>query len=545
MKKEKILIIEDESIIAKDLEICLTHLGWDAVKISYSGREAVKQANIWQPDMILIDIKLGKGMDGIDVARKISAFSDVPVIYLTAYADNETLERAKITRPYGYIVKPFDERNLQATIEMALHKYRSDKRMKHLEDQLRQTQKMEALGTLAGGIAHDFNNLLTVIMGYTELSLRKLPEHNEARRSIEHVFTASKRAKELVKQILSFSRQSEEKKHPLQISLVVNEVLSLLRSSLPPSIEIRNGLKASGSLVKADPSQIHQVMMNLCTNAAHAMKKKGGILEVSLEDVDIGSGVNPGPPGSRVHDNLKPGAYVCLSVSDTGRGMVNDVKTRIFEPYFTTKNPGEGTGMGLPVVQGIVESHGGTIKVHSTPGQGSDFRVFLPRINGAAHPRFIPSPSVRGGNERILFIDNEFVLVELARELLEQLGYTIVGRTDSLKALEDFRANPHRFDMVITDLTMPHMNGIQLARKFMKIRPDIPIILCTGFSNTTAAREALKIGIKDVVMKPMVLETMAHAIRKNLDRKEKGKTRQSAGKSKSRVGSDNWEKPLL
>ncbi len=535
MKQEKILITEDESIIAKDLEICLGHLGWEAVKVAYSGREAVKQANIWQPDMVLIDIKLGNGMDGIEVARRISSFSDVPVIYLTAYADNETLDRAKTTRPYGYIVKPFDERSLQATIEMALHKYRSDKRMKHLEDQLRQTQKMQALGTLAGGIAHDFNNLLTVIMGYTELSLRKLPGNNEARRSIEHVFTAAKRAKELVKQILSFSRQSEEKKHPLQINLIVNEVLSLLRSSLPPSIEIRNSRKTSSSLVKADPSQIHQVMMNLCTNAAHAMEDKGGILEVALEDVDIGSAVNPDPTGSTLQKKLKPGAYVCLSVSDTGSGMDNDIKARIFEPYFTTKNPGEGTGMGLPVVQGIVESHGGAINVSSIPGQGSNFRVFLPRINGAVHPRFTPSTSIRGGNERILFIDNESVLVGMAREQLEQLGYTIVGRTDSLKALEVFSANPHRFDIVITDLTMPHMNGIQLARKFLEIRPDIPIILCTGFSNATAAREALKIGIKEVVMKPMVLETMAHAIRKSLDSKKEGKNRRPADKSKFKV----------
>lgn len=532
MKKEKILIVENESVIAKDLEICLGQLGWNAVEITYSGREAVKRANIWQPDMVLIDIKLGKDMDGIDAARKIATFSDVPVIYLTAYADSETLERAKTTQPYGYIVKPFDERSLQATIEMALHKYRSDKRMKHLENQLRQTQKMEALGTLAGGIAHDFNNLLTVILGYTELSLRKLPENNEARRSIEHVFTAGKRAKELVQQILSFSRQSEERKHPLQISLIVNEVLSLLRSSLPPSIEIRNGLKAGRSLVKADPSQIHQIMMNLCTNAAHAMKEKGGILEVKLEDVDIGSGINPGPPGSHIHDNLKPGAYVCLSVSDTGHGMDNDVKARIFEPYFTTKIPGEGTGMGLPVVQGIVENHEGTINVYSTPGQGTDFKVFLPRINGTAHPQSTASESIRGGNERILFIDNESVLVELARELLEQLGYTIVGRTDGLSALEDFSDNPHHFDMVITDLTMPHLNGIQLARKFMKIRPDIPIILCTGFSNTTAAREALKAGVKEVVMKPIVLETIAHAIRSSLDGKEEVGGRQLAGSSK-------------
>jgi two-component system cell cycle sensor histidine kinase/response regulator CckA len=520
MRKEKILIIENESIIAKDLEICLGDLGWEAVEVTYSGREAVKKASSWQPDLVLIDIKLGKDMDGIEVAQKIATFSDVPIIYLTAYADNETLERAKATQPYGYIIKPFDERSLQATIEMALHKYCSDKRMKHLESQLRQTQKMEALGTLAGGIAHDFNNLLTVILGYTELSMRRLPENNEARRSIEHVFIAAKRAKELVEQILSFSRQNEEKRDPLQISLIVNEVLSLLRSSLPPFIIIRNGLKANRSMVKADSSQIHQVIMNLCTNAVHAMKEKGGILKVSLEDVDIGPGINPSPPGSHIYDNLKPGAYVCLSVSDTGHGMENDVAARIFEPYFTTKNPGEGTGMGLPLVRGIVESHGGIINVHSTRGKGTNFKVFLPRVNSTARPQSTASELIQGGNERILYIDSESVLVELARELLEQLGYTIVGKTDSLNALEDFRDDPHQFDIVITDLTMPHLNGIQLARKFMEIRPDIPIILCTGFSNTIAAREALNAGIKDVVMKPIVLETIAHAIRSSLDRKE-------------------------
>ena len=384
---------------------------------------------------------------------------------------------------------------------------------KVLEAQLLQSQKIEAVGCLAGGVAHDFNNILMAIIGYTEMALYKVPEETPLRHDLDQILKAGSRASDLVKQILAFSRQTEQERKPLQIISLIKEALKLMRSSIPSTIEIRQELAITQGkdIILADPTQIHQVLMNLCTNAAHAMRTEGGILTVHLSDVEADSSFVLRYPG------LKPGSFLRLTVKDTGHGMDAAVMERIFDPYFTTKSPGEGTGLGLAVVHAIVKSHNGAIAVNSERGKGTTFQVFLPRIDEQiAHPVEI-SEALPTGNERILFIDDEKALANLAQEMIKSLGYSITTETDSLQALKTFRSQPDAFDLVITDMTMPGMTGNVLAKEIMAIRPDIPIILCTGFSQLISEKQAKEIGVREFIMKPFTTTKLAQVLRKVLD----------------------------
>jgi PAS domain S-box-containing protein len=378
-----------------------------------------------------------------------------------------------------------------------------------LEVQFRQAQKMEAIGTLAGGIAHDFNNILSAVLGYTEMALEEPKINDRLRRCLEQVFKAGERARDLVKQILSFSRQIDERPRPLRISPIIKEVLKLLRASLPTTIKIRQDIQSEPDAVLADPTQIHQVMMNLCTNAAHAMRGRQGELKVSLAPVNI-------EPSDDliIHHDLSPGKYLRLTVSDTGAGIDDEIIGRIFDPFFTTKEVGEGTGLGLSVVYGIVKNCSGAITVQSEVGKGTEFNVYLPLLTDVEDKQEakVEAP-IPGGKERILFVDDEAALVQLATSTLSGLGYEVVGRTSSLEALELFRTRPDWFDLVITDMTMPNIRGDELARELLKIRPDIPIILCTGFSEMISEEKANKLGIRRLVMKPISKKDLAIAIR--------------------------------
>jgi PAS domain S-box-containing protein len=383
-----------------------------------------------------------------------------------------------------------------------------------LERELRQSQKMEAIGTLAGGIAHDFNNILTAIIGYSEIALQKLGGDNPAAGDIQRALNAGLRAKELVKQILTFSRHSEQERKPVQLTTVVEEVLKLLRSSLPSTIEIYQHIATApkGDTVLADPIQLHQVLMNLGTNAAHAMRAKGGVLSVSLSDFTVDASL------VSLYPDLMEGPCIRLTVSDTGHGMEPAVKERIFDPYFTTKKVGEGTGMGLAVVQGIIKNHGGAISVYSEPGQGTTFHIFLPKFEGESGNEPAADELICGGTERILFVDDEAMLAELGQELIESLGYTITATTDSHDALELFRADPNGFDLIITDMTMPGLTGLEVSQEFMAIRSDIPIILCTGFCEQINEKQAKERGIRDFIMKPYGLSSLSITIRKALEK---------------------------
>lgn len=402
--------------------------------------------------------------------------------------------------------------NLLLEQEIAERKQAEEER-KQLEAQLRQAHKMESIGTLAGGIAHEFNNIIGIIIGNTEIALYENMKGYSSQHNLEEVLNACLRAEEVVKQILTFSRQSEQEKGPLQVSLVLQEALHLLHATLPTTIEIRKKIYSQFGTILADPTQIQQVLMNLCTNAAHAMCEDSGVLEVRLVNLYIDADV------AAQYPDLNPGPYVRLTVSDTGHGMEPEIIERIFDPYFTTKKPDEGTGMGLAVVHGIVKSHGGTITVESKVGEGTTFHIYFPRIERELTSKTEAPEHFLMGNERVLFVDDEQAIVDMGKQMLEALGYKVVAKTSSTEALEAFRAHPDKFDIVITDQAMPHITGEMLAKKLMRIRHDIPIILCTGYSEVITEEKAKAMGIREFVMKPIVTRDIAETIRNVLDEK--------------------------
>ncbi len=382
----------------------------------------------------------------------------------------------------------------------------------NLESQLRQAQKMQAIGTLAGGIAHDFNNILLAIHGYADLAKASLPEDSHSQEHLNQVLVAANRAADLVRQILTFSRQTEHERRPLLLQPLVKETLKLIRRSLPSTIKVATEFEPRSIPVLADSSQVHQVIMNLCTNAYQAMRDSGGTLSVRLKAVELDEGEVARHPG------LRPRSYSRLTISHTGCGMSREIRERIFEPYFTTKKIGEGTGLGLAMVLGIVEAHEGAITVESRPGEGSTFTVYLPHCS---QPEELLKDETAGGEtvtgqERILFVDDDEPIVELSLTSLRSFGYEVTGRTSSVEALEVFRSNPETCDLLITDLTMPNMDGLELARRVLEIRPQLPIILLTGFSEEITERDARSIGIRAFLHKPVSYRDLAGAIRETL-----------------------------
>jgi PAS domain S-box-containing protein len=385
-----------------------------------------------------------------------------------------------------------------------------EREKKELQTQLIYSQKMEAIGNLAGGIAHDFNNILSSIIGFTQLALDDSDKGSLLADYLQEVYTAGKRAKDLVGQILAFARQSDEKAIPLQVNLIINEVLQFIRSSIPTSIEIKKNI-SSDSFIMGNQTQLHQIMMNLCTNAAQAMAEKGGILEVTLQDVAVDRNFE------YPNLDLTHGDYIEIGVSDTGTGIAPETLVSVFEPYFTTKETGSGTGLGLAVVHGIVESYGGKITVDSQLGKGTTFTIYLPVTQKRREEHKYETELLPTGSETILFVDDETPIVKMGAQVLEQLGYKVTTLTSSKDALELFKSTPKKFDLVITDMTMPKMTGDKLAIELMKICPDIPVILCTGYSKTITDEIANEIGIKAFTYKPVVKADLANTVRKVLD----------------------------
>ncbi len=381
-----------------------------------------------------------------------------------------------------------------------------------LEELLRQSQKMEAIGTLAGGIAHDFNNILHPIIGFAEMLQEDLPKDSPEQKSIVEVLHAALRAKDLVKQILAFSRQSDHEFKPVRLQSVLKEALILLKASIPKTIDIQTDIDSDCGMVIADPTQLHQIIMNLATNAYHAMENFGGQLNISLKQIEI---------ESKPLDLLDfiPGNYALLKIMDTGIGIEKEIMDKIFDPYFTTKETGKGTGLGLSVVQGIIKSCHGYIQIFSEPDKGTEVHVYLPIMKKEKRhisPDLFPE-SPRGGSEKILLVDDEEMIIAMEKQMLERLGYQVTTRTGSIEALEAFKANPGNFDLIITDMTMPNMTGIQLANKIKHIRSDIPVIICTGFSNQINEETCKKLGIQGYVMKPVIKREIARTIREVLE----------------------------
>ncbi len=383
---------------------------------------------------------------------------------------------------------------------------------KQLGEMLRQSQKMEAVGTLAGGIAHDFNNILGVILGYAEMTLEDVPESSSANRYAREIRKAGVRARDLIKQILAFSRKHVQNDQPIKLQNIIKETVKMLRSTIPTTIEIKQTADEQCGTVLADPTQINQVLVNLCTNASHAMMVTGGVLEIGLTEVVLDE------QQVSAYSDLKPGTYVKLSVSDTGTGIDSRIIDKIFEPFFTTKDVGKGTGMGLAVVYGIIKSHGGTITVESAPGKGTAFHILLLQAGRrqAAEEKEAEETLPRG-SESILLVDDEDMLLEVGKKMLESLGYSVAAINSSPEAVTLFSKEPQKFNMVITDQTMPHMTGFDLAREIMSIRTDIPVILCTGYSETVSEDKAKAAGIKDFVLKPLERKDIAVKVRTVLD----------------------------
>jgi signal transduction histidine kinase len=414
-------------------------------------------------------------------------------------------------------ITELEQKNQELQAEIA-ERREAQASARKLGRQLQQSQKMEAIGTLAGGIAHDFNNILAAIMGYTELAqLHSTTEcwnrNCPVIKDLGHVLQASERAKELVRQILTFSRQQDDKKSPIYLGLVIKEALSLLRATLPQSIEIRTNIACGEAQILGNSTQLHQIIMNLGANAHHAMLKTGGILAVEVEQIEI-----------QEFDLksksllLAPGRYLLLKICDNGCGMERAVVDKIFDPYFTTKPQGEGTGMGLAVVHGIIKNHEGLITVYSEPGKGTSFLIYLPQlVKESFEPAQQDNREIPLGTERILLVDDEALIAQMQAGLLESLGYKVTLETDPQRALHLFTANPEAYDLVFTDMTMPKMNGAVLTQNIMEIRPDIAVVLCTGFSELVNEAKARSLGVKAFAMKPLVRKSLAEIVRNALD----------------------------
>ncbi len=767
MTKADILIVEDDSIVAEDIKISLKKMGYSVIGIVASGEEALIKIKTQQPDLILMDIMLEGEMNGTQAVGQVREMYNIPVVYVTAYTNEDILERAKITEPYGYIIKPFEDRELSTAVEIALYKHKIETKLKESEEwlsttlnsigdaviatdakgditflnpeaqsvtgwsqeeavgkpladvfnivneltgkkaenpvekvfrenetvglanhtilvtkdgneipindsgapirnekgeitgvvlvfsditdrriaekalsdrdeklrailasvpdlmivlsseghymdiftgspdlliapaekllgktihdvlpadssqaiqnvidqalhtresqyieynlevddlkkwfgargiafrykdsdcvlwsarditerkqaesdrnrmeaQLQQAQKMEAIGTLAGGIAHDFNNLLSPLVGYAEILKDDLAPDHPFQPNADAMLDSALRARDLVKQILTFSRKSDFTIKPIKLQAVIREAVKLLRSSITKTIEINNNIDSDCGLVNADPTKVHQVIMNLATNAYHAMEEGGGRLSIALDQVRIEQ------DSSEVPD-LLPGSYARLIVGDTGTGMEKDVIGKVFDPYFTTKETGKGTGLGLSVVHGIVKEFGGVIQICSEPGKRTDIHVYLPIIESKVTKSDENTGPVIGGNEKILLIDDEEAVANMEQQLLERLGYNVITRIGSIEALEAFKSNPDKFDLIITDMAMPNMTGIQLSQEIKKIKPTVPIIICTGFSDQITDEKCQALGLQGYVLKPVIVKELAGIIRKILDTSE-------------------------
>jgi PAS domain S-box-containing protein len=383
---------------------------------------------------------------------------------------------------------------------------------KQLESQLKQAYKMEAIGTLTGGIAHEFNNILGIILGNTELALDDVPEWNPAHFNLEEIKTAGLRAKNVVRQLLSFIRKTDIKRQPISLIPVIKDALKFLRSTLTANIDIRQNIQDTADTILADPTQINQIMINLCTNASHAVEETGGMLEVGIQNVFLDEDST-----SMLDPELTQGNYVKVTVSDTGHGIAPEILERIFDPYFTTKEVGKGSGLGLSVVQGIVKIHKGAITVDSELGKGTTFSVFFPLTEEEVVTESKTIEKLPTGNEKILFVDDEESIVFIVQQILERLGYQVEVKINPVEALELFRLNPDQFDLVVTDMAMPQMTGDKLVKEILNIRSEMPIIFCTGFSEKVAEENAKELGVKAFAMKPLVIRDLAMVVRKVLD----------------------------
>ncbi|MBF0398302.1 MAG: response regulator [Desulfobacterales bacterium] len=530
MSKPTIFIIDDSSQSVHLLTKMLSYY-YDIIGET-DGYTALSNIQRNPPDLILLDILMSE-MDGFEICKKLKSDNktkNIPVIFLTVLSDYQDRQKGFLAGGVDYITKPFHPDEVILRIQTHLKLYNLQRELedskRNLEElvndrtaqlikaneqlmHFQRNQRLSALGTLAGGIAHDFNNILSPILGYAELMRESLPKNSDLHDNLKYIFKGIERAKELNKQILMFCRKTEQTLKPLKVHIIIKEALKFSRASLPSTIKIYENIRDCGT-VMADPTQIQQIAMNLITNAFHAMEEKGGSLKVSLTKVNLNFEDIKEP-------DMVPGNYVCLTVADTGIGMDKALIEHIFDPYFTTKEEGKGTGLGLSIVHGIVKSYKGYITVNSQINKGSEFKIYFPQIEETDEfNESQTNDSILKGTERILLVDDEFPIIALLQEILQNLGYKVTAIADSIEALKIFKSNPDLFDLVITDMTMPNMTGEKLSKEMLAIRPDIPIIICTGFSEQIDDIKAKSLGIREYLSKPILLSSLAKAIRSAL-----------------------------
>ena len=470
-------------------------------------------------ELVLADINMPR-MDGLTLLSEINKLDRIVLtIIVTAYGDMENIRRAMNKSAYDFLIKPLNFKDMKITIKRAFDDIRkrneniekrkqAEKKRAQLEKQLRQSRKMEAIGTLAGGIAHDFNNILFAILGYITMAKQEVTSES-VKSDLEEALQAGNRAKDLVRQILTFSRQEENEFIPIEITSILKEALKFLRSSIPNNIDIQSRISPEKHSLIADPTQIYQIVVNLCTNAVQAMRETNGKLMVTLEQVEIDSWFAS-------QHSLQNGMYCKLSVSDTGTGIASEFQEKIFEPFFTTKPIGKGTGLGLSVVHGIVKKHSGAITVTSELGKGTAFDVYLPVIFKETSTEAEKEKAFAQGKGRIMIVDDEFVLMKLEKLILERCGYEVVGKTSSMEALKHFKSEPDAFDLVVTDQTMPKMSGLELAKEIHLIQPDIAIILLTGNQRKISPNQIKESGIRELVLKPIEPGSFSHLVHRIL-----------------------------
>lgn len=512
--RPRILICDDEPSMTDSMKAVLG-TGNYRIQTTNSSHHALTLIHTESPDLVILDVMMPE-MTGFEVLDAVDQERcDADFIIVTGEVSVDSAIKAIRKGACDYLRKPFEPDELIIRVENAL-KQRQMKNdhtcveveNRQLENQLRQSQKMEAVGTLAGGIAHDFNNVLSIILGNTELALADMTSQHPARQNLERILTASLRAREMIQQLLRFSRKEESGRKALRLNSVIAESLKLMRASLPTNISIERDICQTDCITIADATQIHQIMLNLCTNAAHAMESNGGVLTIRLEPVTLDR-------TTAADNDLAPGNYARLVVADTGQGIDKDIIDRIFDPYFTTKETGKGTGMGLSVVHGIIKASGGAIRALSGPGRFTEFHLFLPMVDTIidTEPSIFDQHHLPGGHEHILIVDDEEMLVDMMRRVLEQLGYTVSDHTDSADALNAFLSSPQAYDLLITDMTMPGMTGTGLAKAVKAVRDDLPIILCTGFNEQINEENSHSLGIQALIMKPVGMQQLAETIR--------------------------------
>ncbi|MFA6108250.1 MAG: response regulator [Candidatus Latescibacterota bacterium] len=550
----RILVVEDESIVALDIQSRLGRMGFEVPAVAATGAEALAAAESLRPDLVLMDILLQEGSDGVETAAILRDRLDVPVVFLTAHSDEATLNRAKLTGPHGYVLKPFKDRELYTTIEVALTKHQNERRLRQghaelelrvaertaelarvneelrrqigerqqaaavraqLEDQLRQAQKMEALGRLAGGVAHDFNNMLTIINGYSELILDRLPAGDPLLADVTAIREAGERAAGLTAELLAFGRRQVLDYRVLDLAVEVPRTCTMVQRLIGEDIELTTAIPPGPHCVKTDPEGLVRILINLAANARDAMPQ-GGRLEIEVGEVELDAAY------AQTHLEAMPGRYVRLRVRDSGCGMSEEVRVRIFEPFFTTKPKGQGSGLGLSVVYGVVNQSGGHVEVVSAPGAGTTVDVYLPRqtpvVPATTKPSTTPEPSRAGtGAETVLLVEDDDVVRELARRILLDRGYRVLEARRGEEALVVFELHDGPLHLLLTDVVMPHMSGRELADLLRRARPDLKVLYISGYTDDTVLRYGVeRVGVH-LLQKPFAPEALAAKVRLVLD----------------------------